>query len=243
MRRAPASSPGPAAGRPGTRSVRHARARRLDRHQTRGARFDESLPEPDPGWSPARRRRAMRHAPALLLAAVGLELADIGPQVAGLLLVLDAGEEHFRARDFCARVLDVVLECRLAPGDARILVGVAVIVARDRAGLAAVEAVELRSDAVLGALADLVAGHALLENGLAGFRVLCPTRARRRHECGRRNYHNNLHVDLLAFPQDRAPRGRPLAGNVAQSGPEPDRTASRAQAVNARLDRPVPPAA
>src|SRR5690348_18396082 len=93
-------------------------------------------------------------ATALLLAAVRLELADIGPQVVRLLLVLDAGEEHLGARDLAARVLDVFLERRLAPGDARVLVGVAVIVAGRGPRLAAVEAGELRSDAVLGALAD-----------------------------------------------------------------------------------------
>src|SRR5262249_3334952 len=149
---------------------------------------------------------AQPNDPSLLLVAVRLELADIGPQVAGLLLVLDAGEEHLGAGDLGARILDVVLEGRLAPGDARILVGVAVIVARGRSRLAAVEAVELGADPVLGALADLVAGHALLENGFAGFRVLRPARAHRRDQGGRRrNYHNNLHVDLLELPQERAP--------------------------------------
>src|SRR5579871_5770080 len=108
--------------------------------------------------------------PALLLAAVRLELADIGPEVVDLLVILDTGEEHLGARDHAARVLDVFLELGLVPGDARILVGVAVIVARGRSRLAAVEAVELRPDAVLGALANLVAGHALLENAFAGLR-------------------------------------------------------------------------
>src|SRR5262249_56721778 len=98
-----------------------------------------------------------------------LELAEIGPQVAGLLFVLDAGEEHLGAGDLGARVLDVVLEGRLAPGDARILVGVAVIVARGRSRLAAVDAVQLLADPLLRALADLVAGHALLERLFPGF--------------------------------------------------------------------------
>src|SRR5689334_11539774 len=123
------------------------------------------------GACPGEARRS-GHAPDhtwLLLAAVGLELADIGPQVVDLLVVLDAGEEHLGALNHPARILDIFLELGLAPGDARILVGVAVIVAGGRPRLAAVEAVELRTNAVLGALADLVAGHALLENGFAGF--------------------------------------------------------------------------
>src|SRR5262245_36250748 len=133
----------------------------------------------------------------LLLAAVRLELADIGPQVFDLLRVLDAGEEHLGALDLGARVLDVFLEGCLAPGDARALVGVAVIVARGRSGLAAIEAVELGADAVLGALADLVTGHALLENRFAGFRALREARTRRPDQGGRRrNDQNNLHLDL-----------------------------------------------
>src|ERR1700736_1175111 len=134
-----------------------------------------------PGWLSATRalaRRAGRRngsraaatsigiscarAAALLLAAVGLELAHVGPQVARFLLVLDAREEHLGAGNPGARVLDVFLEGRLAPGDARILVGVAVVVAFGGAGLAAVDAVELRTDLVLRVLADVVAGHALL---------------------------------------------------------------------------------
>jgi hypothetical protein len=47
--------------------------------------------------------------------AVGVELFEVGPKVVDLLIVLDAGENHFRARDFSLGILDVFLECRLIP--------------------------------------------------------------------------------------------------------------------------------
>jgi hypothetical protein len=45
--------------------------------------------------------------------AVGIELFEVGPKVVDLLIVLDAGESHFRARDFGLGILDVFLEGRL----------------------------------------------------------------------------------------------------------------------------------
>lgn len=56
--------------------------------------------------------------PLILLAAVGLELRDVGPQVVDLLVVLDAGEDHLGARDHGLRIVDVFLEVRLVPDDA-----------------------------------------------------------------------------------------------------------------------------
>ena len=69
--------------------------------------------------------------------AVGIELFEVGPQVVDLLFVLDAGEDHFSTRDFGLGI-DVFLEGRLIPDDARILVGIRILVIRDAAGLAAV---------------------------------------------------------------------------------------------------------
>src|ERR1700692_4925274 len=67
--------------------------------------------------SPLRQIKAP--APRLRLlfldAAVGVELADIGPQIADLLLVFDAGKDHLGAGHLGARVLDVLLELRLVP--------------------------------------------------------------------------------------------------------------------------------
>src|SRR5580704_18837405 len=94
----------------------------------------------------------------LLDAAVGVELADIGPQIGDLLLVLDAGEDHLSAGYLGPRVLDVVLEFRLAPDDAGILVGVGIGEIGDAAGMPAVDAVELRADLVLCVVADRMAG-------------------------------------------------------------------------------------
>ena len=50
--------------------------------------------------------------------AVVIELFEVGPKVVDLLIVLDAGENHFRARDFSLGILDVFLERRLIPDDA-----------------------------------------------------------------------------------------------------------------------------
>src|ERR1700693_3062002 len=108
----------------------------------------------------------------LLRLAVLVVLRDVGPEIAGFLLVLDAGERHLGSGNLRLRVLDVVLEFGLVPGDAGILVGVGVIVIRRGAGLAAVEPVEFRPDLVLGVFADRVTGEALVEGRLAGCGVL-----------------------------------------------------------------------
>src|SRR5262245_52892608 len=50
---------------------------------------------------------AARRPQASLLMAVGPELLEIGPQILGFLLVLDAREHHLGPRDFGPRVLDV----------------------------------------------------------------------------------------------------------------------------------------
>src|ERR1700686_3581812 len=103
----------------------------------------------------------------LLDAAVGVELADIGPQIADLLLVFDASEDHLGAGHLGPRVLDVVLEFRLVPDDAGILVGVGIGEIGDAAGMPAVDAVELGADLVLCVVADCVAGQAFVERNLA----------------------------------------------------------------------------
>ena len=95
--------------------------------------------------------------------AVGIELFEVGPQVADLLFVLDAGEDHFGARDFGLGILDVFFEGRLIPDDARILVGIGILVTRDATGLAAVQAILFGTDLVLCARADAVADQTLLE--------------------------------------------------------------------------------
>ena len=109
---------------------------------------------------PAQRRS---RAGSLFDIAVGIELFEVGPKVVDLLIVLDAGENHFRARDFSLGILDVLLEGRLIPDDARILVGIGILVIRDATGLAAVQAILCRTDLVLRARADAMADHTFLE--------------------------------------------------------------------------------
>src|SRR5262249_22767392 len=129
------------------------RRRRPNRHGRAGRRADEII------------SRSLR-------LAVLVVLRDVSPEGVRLILVLDAGEYHLGAGDFSLGILDVFEEDILVPGDAGILVGVGIGIALDAAGLAAVEAVEHRADLVLGALADGVAGQALVERRLAGIGVL-----------------------------------------------------------------------
>src|SRR4029079_7953613 len=92
---------------------------------------------------PASERNQMPAGRSTLLLdfALSIKLLDVGPQVLGLLLVLDAGKDHFGVRDLYPGILDVILEALLVPGDAGILVGVGIAEIRDAAGLAAVESV------------------------------------------------------------------------------------------------------
>src|SRR5262249_11952838 len=85
----------------------------------------------------------------------------------------------FRARDFSLGILDVFLEGRLIPDDARILVGIGILVIRDATGFAAVQAILCRTDLVLRARTDAVADHTLLERDFALGHIL-------RHSCLRR---------------------------------------------------------
>jgi hypothetical protein len=95
--------------------------------------------------------------------AVGIELFEVGPKVVDLLIVLDAGENHFRTRDFGLGILDVFIEGRLIPDDARFLVGIGILVIRDATGLAAVQAVLCRTDLVLRTRTDAMADQTFLE--------------------------------------------------------------------------------
>ena len=107
-------------------------------------------------------------------------------EILDLLRFGDACERHLGARDLGLRVLDVLGKGRFVPGDARILVGIGVVVARDRSRLAADQAIQFRADAVLGGGADLMTGAALVEDLLAGFGVL---RVSGTGQCDKRQRH------------------------------------------------------
>ena len=66
-------------------------------------------------------------------------------QTLGLLFGL-MQRHHFGARDLCFRIFDVLLESLLILDDARVFVGRGIAVAGNAAGVAAVQAVELRAD-------------------------------------------------------------------------------------------------
>src|SRR5215211_2594658 len=97
---------------------------------------------------------AQGEAERLLFLSVRVELLEERDQVIGLLLVLQSGIDHLGARDLGLRILDVLAERWLVPRDAGILIGGRICVAGYAASLAADEAVQHRSDAVLRALAD-----------------------------------------------------------------------------------------
>src|SRR5580704_8344958 len=132
-------------------------------------------------------------------AAVGIELADIGPQVVDLLLVLDAGEDHLGAGHLGPRVLDVVLELRLVPDDAGILVGVGIGEIGDAAGMPAVQPVQLGADLVQRVVADRMAGQAFVERNLALGDVL---RRRRIGRCSKKRgrYNQRPHYQFSLSP-------------------------------------------
>ena len=128
-------------------------------------------------------------------------LRDEGPEIVDFLFVLDAGKYHLGAGDFRLRILDVVLEFGLVPGDAGTLVGIRVGIIRRGAGLAAVQPVKLRADLVPGAFADGMTGDAFVEGGLAGGDVLreCRGRGCRRDDDDQRALCRFLHGVLFVF--------------------------------------------
>src|SRR6266849_10472283 len=99
----------------------------------------------------------------LLFIAVGSELLEIAPQIRDFLVALDAGKNHLGARNLGARIFDVFFERFLVPGDAGVLVSVAVAVAFNRAGLTTIEPVKDRPDLVGGVLADAMTRRAFSE--------------------------------------------------------------------------------
>jgi hypothetical protein len=111
---------------------------------------------------------------------ISSELLEIAPQIFEFLVILDAGKYHFGARNFGARISDVFLERCLVPGDAGVLVRIAVIETFNHAGLAAIEPVENRTDLVGGVFADAVARRAFSELSFTGRKVLRLGRTRRR---------------------------------------------------------------
>jgi len=111
--------------------------------------------------------------------AVSIELADIGPEVIDLLLILHAGKYHFGARDFGPGIFYIVLETRFVPNDSGVFVCIGIAEIRNRTGFAAVDPVELGADLILRAGADRVADHALVEHGFALFGILRQTYRRR----------------------------------------------------------------
>src|SRR5216684_3304075 len=99
----------------------------------------------------------------LLLVAVGSELLEIAPQIRDFLVALDAGKNHLGARNLGTRIFDVFFEDFLVPGDAGVLVSVAVAEAFNRAGLTTIEPVKDRPDLVGGVLADAMTRRAFSE--------------------------------------------------------------------------------
>ena len=136
----------------------------------------------------------------LLGLAVLAERLQEGHDIVDVLFVLKAREGHLGARHLGFGILEVDLQGRLVPGQARVLVGLGKVVARIGAGLAAHHAIEHGTDGVLGILSELVAG--LADLGLLGARdrvpgasVLC----RRRLDPGKQNHGRD--TDVLTHPK------------------------------------------
>src|SRR6266849_3502305 len=99
----------------------------------------------------------------LLLVAVGSELLEIAPQIRDFLVALDTGKDHFRARNLGPRISDVFFEYFLVPGDAGVLVRIAVAEAFNSAGRATIEPIKDRPNLVGGVLADAMTRRAFSE--------------------------------------------------------------------------------
>src|SRR3954463_9370098 len=119
------------------------------------------------GWLTTSALTHVKTAGGLLLFAGGIELLEVGPQVGALILAADAGKHHLGAGNLCARICDVLLEHRLIPGNARILVRLAVAVAFHGGGIGPPWALKPRTDQVFRAFADPMARQALFEPVLA----------------------------------------------------------------------------
>src|SRR5260370_33138436 len=99
----------------------------------------------------------------LLFTGVASELLEIAPQIRDFLVALDTGKDHFRARNLCARISDVFLEHFVVPGDARVLVCIAVTETFNRASLPTVKPIKDRPNLVGGVLADAMTRRAFSE--------------------------------------------------------------------------------
>src|SRR3954468_1817157 len=113
-----------------------------------------------PGVKVSACRRAMaRMRRRLLLLAVSPEPLEVGPQVLDLLGIAHARKGNAGAGDFLHRSADVLLEHCLVPGDTGVLHGVRKVVALERAGLAAIDPIERRSELDLRVGPGVVAGQ------------------------------------------------------------------------------------
>src|SRR5262249_61140879 len=106
-------------------------------------------------WQPLPVQLAQSSLTALL--AVGSKLLQIGPEIADLLLVAYS-KQHRCAWDLGSRIADEFPKSLLAPSDAGVSHSLAIRSVLDCACLAAIKAVELRTQLVLRRLADVVAG-------------------------------------------------------------------------------------
>src|SRR5215216_772467 len=167
--------------------------------------------------------------------AVGTELLEVGPQIGDFLVVLDPGENHFGAGYLGSRILDVILERILAPGDPRILVGLGISIALDGAGLAALEPVEHRADLVLGIFADRMARQAFPERLLARCDILGQCTAGRSGEHRRNKYQCPCHDGSF----ERVSGGKPDRRTTACCPPA-IWMAGSSEAVNRQSDEYVP---
>jgi hypothetical protein len=91
-------------------------------------------------------------------------------------------KQHLRARNLGSWVFEVFPKCSFVPNYARVLVRVGVAVPWIRAGFTSDYAFEDGADLILGAVADLMAGPANVEDLLAGSDILSQGGCR---QCGR----------------------------------------------------------
>ena len=110
--------------------------------------------------------------------AAFVELLDVRPKVVRLLLIINAGEDHFCARDSGSRIFYVFLGSLFPLDNTGVFVCIAIAVVWNGTCLSPVEAIKFGTNFVLRTGTNGVAGLALLKHVRALLDVLRPSLVR-----------------------------------------------------------------
>src|SRR5208283_3670547 len=113
--------------------------------------------------------RDHRFRGVLFFLTVGAKFGEISNEIIAIRFLGKSGENHFRAGNYALRIGKIFLELRLVPGNSRVLISVGIIITLYGARRAPDQPVQLGSDKILGAFANLMADLAFcVEDRFAG---------------------------------------------------------------------------